>query len=168
MHFLNKLKWRTIAIQIVVLLIIFLLVSAYQQRNVVRGIAPEINASLINGTKISLQQYRGQAVLVHFWATWCPVCNMENSNIQNLSEDYPVLSIAAWSGNAQSVRDYMQKEKLTFPVIADDDGVWAARYGISAVPTSFMLDAEGRVQFVVSGYSTELALRARLWWLEIR
>jgi len=163
---LQKIKWRSIFIQLLLLIIIFAGVSWYQQRNVIHGIAADISARLINGRKVSLSQYQGRPVLLHFWATWCPVCKLENSNIQNIAKDYQVLSIASWSGSHEDVARYMQKEKLSFPVIVDDDGVWAGLYGISAVPVSFVIDANGEIQFVVSGYSPELALRIRLWWLE--
>ena len=165
-NFLQNLKWRSIFIQLILLLILFVAVSWYQQRNTVHGLAPEISARLIDGKPVSLAQYRGRPVLVHFWATWCPVCNAENSNIHNLAKDYPLLSIASWSGSDKDVADHMQKEGLSFAVVADDEGIWAEQYGINAVPISFILDANGKIQFVVSGYSTEWALRARLWWLE--
>lgn len=147
-------------------LLVFLAVRGWQSRDAIRGPAPIIDARLINGEPVNLKQYHGKPVMVHFWATWCPICQFENESIQSISEDYPVLTVASWSDGAPVVQAYMREHGLDMPVIADENGQWARLYGVHGVPTSYIIDADGVVQFVETGYSTEIGLRMRLWWLE--
>ncbi|VAW54770.1 hypothetical protein MNBD_GAMMA07-2798, partial [hydrothermal vent metagenome] len=97
---------------------------------------------------------------------WCHICEFENSNIANIAKDYDVITIASWSESATQVKAYLQKEKLNFPVIVDEDGEWAKVYGVKGVPASFVLDKTGVIQYIETGYTSEMGLRLRLWWLE--
>ena len=58
----------------------------------------------------------------------------------------------------------MQKEGLNFTVIADEYGEIAKQWSVKGVPASFIIAADGNIRFVEVGYTTELGLRARLWW----
>ena len=147
-------------------IIIFLAVRAYKSKDAMTGEAPIIEGQLLDGKHINLKQYRGSPVLVHFWATWCPVCKFENDNIADISKDLSVLSIASWSESGAEVSKYMESENLRMPVLVDEDGEWAKLYGVKAVPVSFIVDGNGQIQFMESGYTTETGLRLRMWWLE--
>lgn len=164
--YLKNINWSSLLIQLSILVMILMAVSWYQQRNAVRGMAPEISGRLLDGQKINLNQYRGKPVLIHFWATWCPVCKMENSSIDSLAKHYSVLSIAAWSGSDAEVAAFMADENLSMPVLTDNEGNWAKRYGVKAVPASFIVDDKGEIRFIVTGYTPQWALQLRLWWLE--
>jgi len=130
----------------------------------VNGEAPIINDRLLTGEMVDLKKYRGKPVLVHFWATWCPVCKLENNNINSISKDYPVITIAYRPESAGEVKEYMQDAQLSMPVIIDSMGEWSEQYGIRGVPVSFILNAEGEIQFSEFGYTSEMGLRMRLWW----
>lgn len=145
-------------------LFVLLLVGlhAWQTRGLPAGPAMGLEDTSLGGQPISLSALRGRPVLVHFWATWCPVCRLEQGTINRLARDYQVLSVAMQSGADAEVREYMQQHHLNFPVLNDDDGVHAARWRIRGVPTSFILDATGRIRFVEAGYTTEAGLRLRL------
>ena len=164
----NKLKkhpWLYGFIQLLIIMIIYLGVRAYKLKDVITGEAPIIMGQLLDGKQVNLKQYRGNPVLVHFWATWCPVCKFENNNIANISKSLPVLTIASWSESGAEVSKYMKSENLQMPVLVDEDGEWAKLYGVKGVPSSFIVDGNGRIQFVESGYTTEIGLRVRMWWL---
>jgi len=164
----NKLKkrpWLFGFIQLVIIIIIFLGVRAYKLKDAITGEAPIIMGRLLDGQQVNLKQYRGNPVLVHFWATWCPVCKLENGNIANVSKNLPVLTIASWSESGKEVLKYMKNENLQMPVLVDEDGEWAKLYGVKGVPSSFIVDGNGVIQFVESGYTTEIGLRLRMWWL---
>ena len=74
-----------------------------------------------------------------------------------------MISIASWSEGETEVKAYMQNNQLTFPVMLDTSGKLAQSFGLKGVPTSFILDPNGEITFVESGYSTEAGLRLRLW-----
>jgi thiol-disulfide isomerase/thioredoxin len=165
----NKLKkhpWLYGFMQLLIVIIIFLSVRAYKLKDAINGEAPIIMGQLLTGQQINLKQYRGHPVLVHFWATWCPICKIENSSIASIANDLPVLTIASWSEGAKEVVEYMHSENLQMPVLLDESGEWAKLYGVKGVPSSFIVDGNGHVQFVTSGYTTELGLRLRMWWLD--
>ena len=132
----------------------------------IQGMAPAIVATTLKGETFDLRDHQSKPVLVHFWATWCPICEFENSNIVNIAEDYQVITVASWSETEAEVREYLRKEGLNLPVIVDEDGEWAKVYGVKAVPSSFFVDKKGFIQFVEKGYTSEVGMRARLWWLE--
>ena len=102
-------------------------------------------------------------MLVHFWATWCPVCRAEQDTIEALAKDHPTVTVAMQSGAAAVVAEHLNKEALSFPVLNDPDGAISAEWGVRAVPTSFVVDGAGQIRFVEVGYTTGLGLRLRLW-----
>jgi len=153
------------AVELVVVLVIILGVRAWQQQGVVSGPAPALAGVLLDGKKqFSLAALNGQPVLVHFWATWCPVCRAEQGSIEALAKEYPTITVAMQSGDAGAVAAHLNKEALSFPVINDPDGTIAAQWGVRAVPASFVVDGAGRIRFVEVGYTTGIGLRLRLWW----
>jgi len=160
-----KRKWVKNTIQVLVLLIIFISVRAYTQRGLAKDLAPGFSASLLTGTQIDLEQYRGKPVLLHFWASWCSVCALEQDTIQSLSQDYKVLTVAMNSGEAMEVAAYLEEKGLDYPTIADPDGQLARRYGVRGVPSSFFIDSHGYIQFIEVGFTSEWGMRGRLWWL---
>lgn len=154
-----------VATQLVVILIIYFAIRYWKSLDDIRGVAPIIKAVDLDGNKIDLRQYKNKPVLIHFWASWCPVCQFENSNIESLTSDYQVVTIASWSGNEVEVKEYLKKENINMPVIVDDYAEWAKLYSVKSVPASFFVDANGEIQFIENGYTSEAGFRLRLWWL---
>jgi thiol-disulfide isomerase/thioredoxin len=144
-------------------LLLLLGVRAYQQRDIARGAAPPLVGSDLSGRRLSLESYRGKPVLVHFWATWCRVCKAEQSNIDAVARELPVVSVASESGAASDVAAYVHAHAIAQPVILDRDGMLTKRFGVRAFPTTFVIDAAGRIRHVEVGYTTELGLRLRMW-----
>jgi alkyl hydroperoxide reductase subunit AhpC len=79
----------------------------------------------------------------------------------------PVLAVASRSGSASEVAAYVHANRLVPRTITDSDGTLAQRFGVSAYPTTFVIDADGEIQHVEVGYTTELGLLARLWLARI-
>lgn len=116
----------------------------------------------INNEPINFFEYKNEPLVVHFWGTWCPTCRTEASNIETLSEQYNVISIAVNSGSNESIRGYMNKHNLDYKVINDTKGALAKKFDIGVYPTTLIYDAKGKLKFTEVGYSTTLGLQARI------
>lgn len=155
--------WLRRALEIGLVLALILGVRAWMQRDTVAGMAPELAGVATGGEPLSLAALRGRPVLVHFWATWCRICALEQASIQAIARDWPVLTVATQSGDAAAVRAYQAEHGLELPVLVDEDGSLARAYGVRGVPASFVLDRDGRIRHVEVGYTSETGLRLRLW-----
>ena len=158
--------YRHWSFRLVLLVLAVLVVRSFQQRGVVEGKAPPLEGYDLQEEAISLGQLEGKTVLVHFWATWCGVCRTMADNVQSVSRDHAVIAVASQSGSAAEVAAYLEKEGLSLPVLLDPEGTLASDYGVSALPTSFVIDRSGRIRSAEVGYTTEIGLRLRLWLAE--
>ena len=148
------------------LVIFFVLSQAaswWKSRDAQTGNLSGFSAELMDGSRYVIPEFSEKPVLLHFWATWCPVCDLQKGSVQSISGDYPVLTIASWSEGEDEVKKYMQDNGLTFPVTLDNSGQLASDFGLKGVPASFILSPTGEIKYVETGYTTELGLRFRLW-----
>lgn len=152
------------AIELILILVIISAVRFWQQRDVVSGIAPNISGVMLNGDSFDLYKNKTRPLLVHFWATWCPVCSLEQSNIENISKDNFIVTVSMQSGDDNELREFMKNEKLSFNVINDENGALSKLYNIRGVPVSFIINKDNKIEFIEVGYTTEIGLRLRLWW----
>ncbi|MEE9492642.1 MAG: protein disulfide oxidoreductase [Gammaproteobacteria bacterium] len=160
----GKKHWCRYLVNFGLLIVLFSGIHWYQTRHVISGAAPDIEAIALKGKVLSLREMRGRPVLVHFWATWCPVCKLENAAIESIARKYAVLSVVIDDTEVDVVVKYMEKHQLTYPTVHDPSAEIALRYGVTGVPASFIIDGEGNVRFVEVGYTSGPGLRARLWW----
>jgi thiol-disulfide isomerase/thioredoxin len=159
----NKSRWLWRAGEAVVVLALILGIRAWQQSGIASGPAPALAGVLLDGKPVALTAFAGRPVLVHFWATWCPICSAEQGSIEALARDAPVITVAMQSGGREEVVQHLRKEALSFPVLNDPDSVIAAQWGVRAVPASFIVDGAGQIRYVEVGYTTGVGLRLRLW-----
>ena len=158
-----KKHWRSWLVYLFLFLVVMQVANWWKTRDAASGNLSEFTGELLDGSTFSIAEFAGEPVLFHFWATWCPICELENGSIQSISQDYPVISIASWSEDKAEVNAYLQKNQLTYPVMLDTSGELAQSFGLKGVPASFILDPSGEITFVETGYSTEAGLRLRLW-----
>lgn len=156
--------WRKMVIEALLIVLVFWAVRYYQQQDMTTGVAPPIQGMMLDQNEIDWPAYKGKPLLIQFWATWCPVCRYEEDSIQSISADYNVLTIASWS---EDTATYMKEQGLDFATLDDPQGVWASRYGIKAVPATFIVNSEGKIDYIETGFSSEIGLRLRLWSLEL-
>lgn len=117
--------------------------------------APELKARDLAGAPKTLSDYRGKVVLLNFWASWCPPCLREIPSMERLRikmAGRPLAIVALDSAEAQEdVNAFLSTMKPGFPVLLDPDGSNTRRWKVFALPTTFLLDAEGRVRYVLTG-----------------
>lgn len=159
----NK-KFNKWLIEISIVIVVLVSIRAWTQRDIISGQVPLLSAKTLTGETINLATQRQQPLLIHFWASWCPVCEFEQNSIQSISSDYPVLSIAMSSGTNDEIMAYMKKSGINFKVVNDIAGTWVNHFGIKGVPVSFIVDNNNNIKFKEVGYTTEWGLRLRLWW----
>ena len=114
----------------------------------------------LQGNAVGLSDLRGQVVLLNFWATWCPPCRAEMPSMQALYTDYrekgfTILAIASDVGGTGSVAPFVERLELTFPVLLDPRNVVGTRLPVLGIPTSYLLDKQGRL--------VEVEVGARNW-----
>ena len=112
--------------------------------------APELLLTTPTGAPVTLKQFRGRVVLLNFWATWCPPCVKEMPSMEALyrkfkAEGLSVLAISLDVKGAAVVVPFLKKYKLTFPVALDPESNSSKVYGASNLPSSFLVDRQGRV-----------------------
>lgn len=154
---------REALILLVAMLVVAIALNLYNTRNLAKGLAPVLKAQTIDGMPVDTSRIE-RPTMIHFWATWCPICALEQGSIDSLADDYDVITVAMQSGDADAIRAFMQEEGLDYPVIADDAGVLAQQWSVRGVPTSFILAPGGEIRFTEVGFTTGAGLRARLWW----
>ena len=150
--------------QVLILLAVFLAIRVYlTQGSLKQGPAPEFGGKLLDGTTFHLSEMRGEPVLIHFWATWCKICALNDGAIDDLAEDLQVITVAMESGGKNSIKKEMEERGLSFPVFVDSLGKLANLYRVKGVPTNYIIDAKGNIRYVEVGYTSGIGLRIRMW-----
>ena len=102
----------------------------------------------LQGGPARLSSLRGKFVLLNFWATWCPPCRAEMPSLESLwrkTKDKPFAIVAVSSGEkAGDVRSFIAKKGYSYPVYLDASGSIGAYFGVRSIPTTYLIDKEGR------------------------
>ena len=154
--------WRGL-VEFLLIVGVFLAMRAWLQQDMASGSVPPLAGTTLDGQPFDLRRYPGRPVLVHFWATWCRICALEQNSIDAIARDWPVITVAMQSGSAAEVQRHLQRAGLDFPVINDPEGTLARRFGVQAVPATFVVDERDRIVFRERGFTSEAGLRFRLW-----
>ena len=109
----------------------------------------DFTLQLLSGTNATLSSYRGKVVILNFWATWCPPCRAEMPSMETLYQRYKdqgLEMLAVNLGeNTSTVQQFIQRNGYTFPVLLDRERKSGSLYGIEAIPTTFILDRQGKI-----------------------
>jgi peroxiredoxin len=109
----------------------------------------EIQLKDVYGNTIRLSDFRGKVVFLNFWATWCAACVVEMPSMGKLhrrlkDKDFVMVAINMQESVAQ-VKAFFEKLKLSFTALLDSDGEVAKGFAVNALPTTFVLDKQGRI-----------------------
>ena len=112
--------------------------------------APNFTFPDLDGKMVSLADFRGKAVLLNIWATWCAPCVAEMPSMQKLyqelkDEGFEILAVSVDESGAEAVKPFMEKHKLGFPVLLDTKGDIKALYQATGIPESFIIDKNGMI-----------------------
>jgi len=151
---------KEIAIAAIFLFILTNIISYIRKPELTSNMLPQLEAQLLDGSLYSVK--KGKPLVLHFWGTWCPTCQLEIGNIEHTSKEYEVLTIAVNSGEDSKLTNYLNEKGLTFRVVNDNRGEWAKKFNVVAYPTTFIYDGKGELKFTEVGYTTTAGLLARL------
>jgi thiol-disulfide isomerase/thioredoxin len=141
--------------------------------------APAFELEDLSGNKVSLASYKGKAVLVNFWATWCAPCRIETPWLVDLRNQYAaqgfeILGVsaegdgvgrddkAAWDKNKAAIAKSVQQMHMPYPVLIDGDSISQQYGGLDELPTSFFLDRNGTVVAVQLGLTSKSEIEANI------
>lgn len=113
--------------------------------------APDFTLSGINGERTSLSALKGKVVMIEYWATWCPPCRESIPEMEELYKKYKdkgfvILGISMDKGKDihAEISSFLKEYSVTYPVLMDDSKV-SVQYGVVSLPTSFIINRDGRI-----------------------
>lgn len=128
----------------------------------IENIAPSFTLKDLDGNEVSLEDYKGKKILLNFWASWCPPCRAEMPDMQSFYQKYKdkgytviAVNMAGTEKNSQDAPAFIEKHKLTFPVLLDEKGSIGALYNVISLPTSYFIDSDGVIRNKVTGPMSE-------------
>ena len=140
--------------------------------------APSFALNDLQGQKVSLADYRGKAVLINFWATWCGPCKVETPWLVDLQKKYgangfQVLGIdsegdgakpgsSTWKTDEAEVKKFAAQMKVQYPMLMGGDSISSSYGGVDNLPTSFYVNRKGLVVAVQVGIDSESAMEANI------
>ena len=141
--------------------------------------APNFTLQDLSGKKVSLADFKGKALLINFWATWCGPCKVETPWLVELRNQYAakgfeVLGISAegddlqpsdkegWAKDKAAIAKFVKEEKMPYPVLINGDSISKPYGGIDAMPTSFYVDRSGNVVSVQLGLTSKDDMEANI------
>jgi peroxiredoxin len=119
-------------------------------------VAPEFSLRDLDGNIRPLASFRGRVVLLSFWATWCPPCRTEMPKLETLVKAYKdlnfeVVGVASDVQGVEIVQPFVSQLHLSFTTLLDSTGQVTRLYGVTSLPTTYLLDRDGRLVSVAIG-----------------
>lgn len=146
------------ATRLLFLLTALLATATTQAANAPGEMADDFTLKSRSGENLRLAEQRGQVLLINFWASWCGPCRQEMPLLDALHQRYESLGVAVWGINVDD--DPAKAEKIlkdipvSFPVLFDPDSAVSKRYGVDSMPTTVLVDRNGKVRFRHRGYKS--------------
>jgi len=118
--------------------------------------APDFTLKSLDGANLRLEEYRGQVVLINFWASWCGPCRQEMPLLDRLHHRYEDTGFAVLGvnveGEAGPAQEIVDSTNVTFPILIDDGQKVSEMYNLEAMPSTVVVDRDGVVRYIHRGY----------------
>ena len=132
----------------------------------ISGPIPPLSGDSFDGQTVTPAQYRGKAVVVNFWASWCGPCRKEQPALSRLWERYRGSGVqfigVDFMDDRAAGRAYLEEFEVAYPSIEDRTGIVAHRFGIPYLPATVLVDASGEMRVRLVGAQTEADLERHL------
>ena len=131
--------------------------SVAQAKSVkVSGKAPNFTLKSLSGKNVKLSEYRGQVVMINFWASWCAPCRQEMPLLENIYKKYKRLGFTLLGVNVEqdssAAKKWLKDVTTSFPILLDSTNKVSKLYNVSAMPTTVLIDRSGNMRFLHKGY----------------
>lgn len=166
-------RLRSWGLQGLLLLAVYAAVTAFNVRSLVSvgAAAPSFQLRALDGKLHDLQQYKGRRVILHFWATWCSVCKVNIPTFRWLHSSYnkdPIfLSVVADSQRINTIKALKQNKQINYPILLAKPHI-LRDYRIQKYPTTYFIDAKGRIAAKDAGYLSPIGLWWRSFWVRLK
>lgn len=125
--------------------------------------APEFQVATLGGDTVSTASLRGKVVLVNVWATWCPPCRVEMPGFQRVYDGrkdrgFTILGVSTDAAGSGKVTEFLMERGITYPVAMATSPLLRGFGDPRTLPTSYLIDREGRIRHEVQGIFTSVAL----------
>jgi peroxiredoxin len=118
--------------------------------------APQFSLAARGGKTINLAQYKGQVVMINFWATWCGPCRQEMPILESIYKKYNKMGFTLLGVNVEPdskpAEDWLKATPVSFPILFDTKSEVSKMYGVNGMPTTVIVDRKGTVRFVHVAY----------------
>lgn len=120
------------------------------------GPAPDFALKSGNGKNLRLSEYRGDVVMINFWASWCGPCRQEMPLLDELFQEYEPLGFTILGVNVEEnsakAKDLLKKLPVSFPVLFDNTSKVSKLYDVVAMPSTVLIDRDGNMRYLHQGY----------------
>jgi thiol-disulfide isomerase/thioredoxin len=129
--------------------------------------APEWQLNDPDGKAVKLSDFKGKVVILDFWATWCPPCRAEIPGFISLQKQYAaqgltVVGVSLDTDGASVVKSFMKRVGMNYPVVIGDEKIASNYGGITAIPTTFVLDRNGNIVTSHQGYASQVVFESEI------
>ncbi|MEO7774557.1 MAG: TlpA disulfide reductase family protein [Steroidobacteraceae bacterium] len=118
--------------------------------------APDFQLDAMSGRQEALAGYKGQVVMINFWATWCGPCRTEMPVLEQLHKKYKAMGFTMMGVNvepdSQGAVKWLQATPVTFPILFDIESKVSKLYSVAGMPSTVIVDRKGNVRYVHRGY----------------
>lgn len=122
----------------------------------VSGAAPDFSLQSRDGGTISLREFRGQVVMINFWATWCGPCREEMPHLEALYQRYSALGFRLLGVNveedSENAEAWLEEMPVSFSILFDPENRVSELYDVIAMPSTVLVDRQGNIRFSHDGY----------------
>ncbi len=165
---------KLVTISVMILALALVTTGCQSKGTQVGNTAPDFELKNLDGETVILSELRGSPVMLNFWATWCGPCRAEMPYIQEVFEDEEwqdqgliILAInltySRSSETPATVKDFMQSNNFSFPVLLDTNRDVTLEYDVTAIPTTFFIDKDGIIQDkIVGAFQNKTQIENRL------
>ena len=126
------------------------------KNDLMNQIAPDFTLKSLDGSNIKLSEHRGEVILINFWASWCGPCRQEMPLLDDLHQKYSPMGFSLYGVNveedSEAAKKMLRDLNVSFPILFDNDNDVSKAYDVIAMPTTVIVDRDGKVHYVHHGY----------------
>ena len=144
----------------IAVLAVMVILSTDLSAGLEQSAAPDFTLKSTDGKNVRLSEYRGDVVLINFWASWCGPCRQEMPLLSELHDRYQSLGFTVLGINVEEdssgARRLLGKMPVSFPILLDNTSTVSKQYDVIAMPSTVLVDRDGNMRYLHKGYKPGL------------